>query len=277
MLCFFLNSFGQAKEVEILSEGASLSAYFYQAPGDTHKPTIIWMHGIPGKKEIGKLEIAIELNKRGFNAIAFNYRGLWNKQGTFTTGNAEIDFTNVINFLYNADNALEYAIDTNRIIVAGHSYGSNIAILSGVHDVRVKEIMCLALADFSYVYRGILNPNDDNIEMRAWAQRVSDRLWGANNLIQDYASFNSDLLINNYKYDFVAQSEKLLDNRILIIVGSNDLTTPIEDHFFPIYRKLRKSDHPDLNVLITESNHDFTDTPKSEIAEMISDWIKNKN
>jgi len=137
--------------------------------------------------------------------------------------------------------------------------------------------MCLALADFSYVYRGILNPNDDNIEMRAWAQRVSDRLWGANNLIQDYASFNSDLLINNYKYDFVAQSEKLLDNRILIIVGSNDLTTPIEDHFFPIYRKLRKSDHPDLNVLITESNHDFTDTPKSEIAEMISDWIKNKN
>jgi pimeloyl-ACP methyl ester carboxylesterase len=277
LLLFYVNSYGQIIETTILSEGAKLNAYYYKAPGDNLKPTVIWMHGIPGQKETGKLEIAMELNKRGFNSVAFNYRGLWNDQGLFSTGNAVNDLASVISFLYDSDNITKFSIDTNRIIVAGHSYGSNIAILSGILDVRVNEIMCLALADFSYVYRGILNPDNDNLEMRAWAQRVSDRLWGDDKLIKDYESFNSDLLINNFKYDFVAQSDKLMDNRILIVVGSNDLTTPIENHFFPLYRKLQKAGHPDLNVIITESDHKFTDTPKSEIADMITDWVKSKN
>ena len=79
---------------------------------------------------------------------------------------------------------------------------------------------------------------------------------------------------NNYKYDFVIHANDLLDNRMFIIISRNDLTVPIENHFFPLYRKLQGMKHPDLKVLITYHGHNFIDFRKHELPELISSWIK---
>jgi len=275
LYCFLGSSFGQIEKIEISSEGEILNAFFYNAPGREIKPTIIWMHGLPSKKETGSLELAIELNKNNVNVIAFDYRGLWNKQGIYTAENSQKDLNSVIEFAFNPENSAKFAIDTNRIIVAGHSYGSAMAAISGVLNNKVKEIMCLGLADLSYIIREFYNPNTS--DGRVTVQNFKDGLWGPDKLIQNFDEFILDLTFNNYRYDFVSHAEKLLDNRMLIIVGSNDLTVPIEYHFFPLYRKLQELKHPDIQYIITDSGHSFTDIPGSEMAEIIASWINSNN
>ena len=274
LLLFFTYLFGQIQKVSILSDGAELNAFFYKAPGNGLKPTIIWMHGLPSKKETGSLELAIELNKENINVIAFDYRGLWNNLGTFTVANSLSDLNSVIDFVRNSEITSKYAIDTNRIIVAGYSFGSDLAAISGVNNNKITEIMCLALTDLSYVAREIFN--QDDAKARALLQSFRDGLWGPGKLIQNFDDFMLDLMFNNYKYDFVTRADKLMDKRILLVVGFNDTTAPVENHFFPLYRKLQKLNHKDLKVLITDSNHDFLDLPKSELAKIISFWIRDK-
>lgn len=265
-------SFGQIQKVDVISDGIQLDAYFYEAEGKGLKPTLIWMHGLPGKKETGTLVLAQELNKKDINVLAFDYRGLWNDQGVFTMANSQMDLKSVIDFVHEPENAQKFSIDTNRIIVAGHSYGSAMATIAGVHDERVKEIVLLGLADLSYVVRNSYKSTD--IDNRALVQLFNSQLWGEGKLLKNFNDFMLDLTFNNYKYDFVENAKGLLDNRLFIIVSRNDLTVPIENHFFPLFRKLQQMEHSDIEVLITGHDHNFGEFRKNELSNLLSDWIK---
>lgn len=280
-LCFMLGHSvcqAQIQKIEVLSEGIELNTYIYQAEGEDLKPTLIWCHGNPGGKEKGGSEFAIELNKRGINVVRFNYRGLWGTEGTYTPGNSSRDLTSVLDFLLADENGEKFGVDTSRIIVGGYSHGSNITIVTAMHDERIREIVLLGLADFSYLSRESFNPH--NAGMRKFLQEVKDTIWGDANTgpgkyARDYDQYVFDILFNNYKYDFVAQAEKLKDKRLFIIVGMNDVTVPVETHFFPLYRKLKAMEHQDFRFKITDSNHSFRDISGAEKAELVSTWIKS--
>jgi uncharacterized protein len=271
--------FGQTQKVDILSEDVELNAYFYHPHGDDLKPTLIWLHGNPGGKEEGKSNFAKELNELGINVLRFNYRGLWGTEGVFRMGNSLIDLDNVLDFVFLPQTVSTFKIDTHRVIVGGYSYGSNLAILSALNNERVKDIICLGLADHNHFYftPESLIPNT-NEKSREFNQIVKDSLWGPSLFIKkmDEENFHADILVNTYKYDFVAQTEKLLDNRILFIVGLNDLSVPIENHFFPVYRELKRLGHQNFQVVLRESDHSFKDFLIEERAELISNWIKKR-
>ena len=265
-------TFGQIQQVEVTSEGVQLNAYYYEAEGIGLKPTLIWMHGLPGRKETGELQLAIELNKLDINVIAFDYRGLWNDQGIYTVSNSQDDFNGVLDFIFDPDNVSKYNIDTSKVIVGGHSYGSAMTAIAGIYNKKVKDIVLLGLADLSYIARNSYNPND--IDNRALIQSFQDWCWGPGKPIQNFEEFMDDITFNNYKYDFVEHAEGLLDNRILVIISRNDLTVPIENHFFPLYRKLQQVEHPDIEVLITGHDHNFSEFRKNELPNLIFDWVK---
>jgi alpha/beta superfamily hydrolase len=273
------NCYSQIKKVAIRSDGIELNAYMYQAVGDELKPTIIWCHGNPGGKEEGKSEFAKRLNKHGINVLRFNYRGLWGTPGIFTPGNSQKDLKNILNFILQDDISLKYRIDTTRIVVAGYSHGSNVTIVSALHDDRINEIICLGLADYSLLNREFFNP--DNIEMKKFNQEALEAIWGGEiygqgKYASDFDKFVMDMLFNNYKYDFVAQADKLMGKRIYIIVGMNDVTGPIEKHFFPLYRELKKIGHENFDYEITESDHGFQELFDGTLSNMIAEWIQEK-
>ena len=212
--------FAQVQKVAISSDGIALNAYFYQAAGDEAKPTLIWCHGNPGRPENGESPFAIELNQRGINVVRFNYRGLWGTDGVYTPGNCAKDLQNVLAFVLKDENSTKFHIDTSRVIVGGYSHGSNITIVSAMYDTRIDQIICLGLADFSYLIRETFNPN--NAGMRKFSQEVKDAIWGDANsgqgtFARDYDKYVFDILFNNYKYDFVAQAEKLKNKRMYFI------------------------------------------------------------
>jgi hypothetical protein len=56
----------------------------------------------------------------------------------------------------------------------------------------------------------------------------------------------------------------------------NDLTGPIEKHFFPLYRKLKAMNHNDFKYDITMSDHSFRELYDGRLSEMIAQWINEK-
>jgi len=282
IFCFsfiLFSCFGQIQKIAISSDGIELNAYIYEAQGDNLKPTIIWCHGNPGRKENGESQFAMRLNEKGINVLRFNYRGLWGTAGVYTPGNCQRDLKHILDFVFQKENSLTYNIDTNRIIVAGYSHGSSITIISALYDNRIKEFICLGLGDISYLSRETFNPY--NMEMKKINQAALDAIWGGKTSGQgkyapDFDKYVLDVLFNNYKYDFVAQADKLKDKRIYIIVGMNDVSLPIENHFFPLYRELKKMGHNNFKYEITESDHGFAELYDGRLSEMIAKWIKEE-
>ena len=262
--------YSQIQKLAVLSDEIELNAYMYQAKGDELKPTIIWCHGNPGSKEEGRSEFAMRLNEKGINVLRFNYRGLWGTQGIYTPGNCQKDLKNILDFVLDKTHNSTYKIDTSRVIVAGYSHGSNVTIVSALHDKRIKEFICLGLADFSYLTKEYFK--FQNEDMREFFQVSKEYIWDSG-LAPNYQEYVLDMLFNNYKYDFVAQAEKLKNKKMFFIIGLNDITVPVEQHFFPLYRELKKMNHQSFEYQITESDHSFSELFDGQLTDMIAKWI----
>ncbi len=273
VFCLVSICYAQIQKMDISSDGIELNAYLYQAKGDELKLTIIWCHGNPGGKEEGKSEFAMRLNEKGLNVLRFNYRGLWDTKGVYTPGNCQKDLKNILDFVFESNENSNYKIDTSRIIVAGYSHGSNVTIVSALHDERIKELICLGLADFSYLSREFFNPQNE--AMQEFFQITKEYIWDTD-IAPNYEEYFLDIMFNNYKYNFVAQAEKLIDKKMYFIIGINDVTVPIESHFFPLYRELKKINHENFKYNITGSDHGFRELFDGTLSDMIAEWIKEE-
>ncbi|MCB0727678.1 MAG: acetylxylan esterase [Ignavibacteriae bacterium] len=256
-------------KINIISENVKLNSYFYEGEGKGNKPTLIWLHGIPGGKEEGKSEFAINLNKAGINVLRFNYQGIWGIKGEFILGNALKDLKAVFDFLTKKENISKYKIDTKKIVTAGYSYGTAVAMIGALYDERIQNIICIALCDYSYLGREFMNPSS---KIREFLENAVDGVFSDKKIYkQDPHLFLRNLSDNVAKYDIVRHAERLLHKRILMISGFNDEVCPVEDHLFPVYRRLRELEHKNLTAIIKECNH----APPPDLEKLILKWIKS--
>ena len=266
-----LSAHGQAEEIKFISEGKKLNAYFYKAHDSKSNPTLLWLHGNPGRKEAGKSETAIELAKNGINVFRFNYQGLWGNEGAFSLGNAIRDLTNAMDLLTSEAMRKAYHIDTNKIYVGGNSFGSSTALIGALYDERINKIIGVSLCDHSYFAREFMDPNS---EIRDFLEAVIDDLFLPNGIIkQDKDIFIKDLTDHIYKYDFVKQADKFKDKQLYLFTGLDDRVCPIESHFIPFYRRLKELNHRNLEVVVKKCDHGLNCETPTTFAEVITNFI----
>jgi dienelactone hydrolase len=104
------------------SKGANIHAIFYQASGVGPLPTVILCPGFPGNNK-DVLGLGERLMKEGFNALAFNYRGTWGSEGTFTNANSVEDVIAAIHYVKSHVAVREFNVDPSSVALAGYSLG----------------------------------------------------------------------------------------------------------------------------------------------------------
>jgi len=256
------------KKINLISNKIKLNAYFYEGIGKGNKPTLIWLHGIPGGREEGKVEMSIKLSKEGLNVLRFNYQGIWRNKGEFTMSNSLIDLTAIINFLNRKENFTRFKIDTSRLVFAGYSFGTAVALVGALYDERIKNIICIATCDYSYFGRQFMDPYS---KIREFLEDAVEGVFSDKTIFkQDPYLFLKNLSDNISKYDIVKHAEKLLSKKILMISGIDDNLCPVEDHLLPVYRRLRELEHKNLKLEINKCGHE----PPPDLHDKISGWIK---
>ena len=107
-------------KLDVITAGAST----------TTRPTLIYFHGgglVEGAKE-GALLYALPYLARGMNAVNVEYRMAPDSLAPAAVEDSRC----ALHWVY--DNAGKYGFDTSRIVVAGHSAGGYLALMTGMLD-----------------------------------------------------------------------------------------------------------------------------------------------
>ncbi len=105
------------------SAGCDLYGVIYHPGGEGPHPTMVLFHGFPGTEKNG--DLAQVFRRAGFNTMIFSYRGAWGSHGSFSFSNVIGDGRNVTNWLRSDEARKSYAVDEERIVLAGHSMGGS--------------------------------------------------------------------------------------------------------------------------------------------------------
>jgi pimeloyl-ACP methyl ester carboxylesterase len=128
--------------VWIPSGGVLMNGVMYAAAGSGNHPTVLSLHGTPGNEQ--NLDIAQTLRRAGYNVLSFHYRGSWGSPGRFTQAGGVDDGISALAFLQDPAVVAKFHIDTQRLIVIGHSYGGFAAARVAAAHPNIAAIVLLA-------------------------------------------------------------------------------------------------------------------------------------
>jgi uncharacterized protein len=155
--------------LHIPTHGVSINGVIYIPPGPGPHPTIVICHGFPGNEK--NLDLAQALRRAGWNAVTFNYRGAWGSPGSFRFSQNLEDADAVLAFLRDPANASKLGIDTKRIVLAGHSMGGWVTVLTAAHDHALAGAVLISAADMGLMggieHKKLVALTADNMEALA--------------------------------------------------------------------------------------------------------------
>jgi hypothetical protein len=109
---------------------------FYRAQGETPRPTIILLHGIPGVEK--NLDLASALRDAGCNVLYFHYRGCWGSAGRYSITGQPEDVHAATAWVLG-----QPCVDGNRLALIGYSLGGYMALSTGAADERFRALVAL--------------------------------------------------------------------------------------------------------------------------------------
>jgi len=201
--------------LHIPSGGVKINGVAYLAAGVGVHPTFVLFHGLPGNEK--NLDIAQAVRRDGWNAITVNYRGSWGSPGEFRFANNLEDADAVLAFVRDSANARRLGIDTNRVVIAGHSMGGWVTALTAAHDPRILGAILISMADMS---RGALLPR---------AKEIANMADDMESLAGVTAESMADEVIANAAKWRVADRVPELAHVRMLVITSNDGLAPQSD------------------------------------------------
>jgi pimeloyl-ACP methyl ester carboxylesterase len=131
--------------LHIPSHGVLINGIVYTPAGAGPHPTIVICHGLPGNEK--NLDLAQAVRRAGWNAVTFNYRGSWGSPGSYSFAQNLEDAATVLAYLRVPENAAKLQVDTKKIVLAGHSMGGWVTVMTAAQDHALAGAILISAAD----------------------------------------------------------------------------------------------------------------------------------
>jgi pimeloyl-ACP methyl ester carboxylesterase len=200
--------------LHIPSHGTLINGIVYTPAGaDTH-PTIVICHGLPGNEK--NLDLAQALRRAGWNAVTFNYRGSWGSPGSYSFAQNLEDADAVLAYLRAPSNTARLQIDTKRIVLAGHSMGGWVTVMTASHDHGLAGAILISAADMG------------SLGKMAHDRLVAEMADNMESLAATPESMANEVAQNSKAFGFANASPGLKDVPMLVL-SANDGLAPQTD------------------------------------------------
>ena len=122
--------------VDIPSGDASVRGRFFPAQGGTPLATVLIVPGWGGDT-LDASGMGAALSARRINVLLINFRGVQQSAGRFTYANALEDIGAALRWLRAPERRTRFAVDPERLVLAGNSFGGAVAMVYAARDTTV--------------------------------------------------------------------------------------------------------------------------------------------
>lgn len=203
-------------ELALQSAGDRLNAILYTAAGRGPHPIVVLLHGNPGNER--NLDLAQAIRRAGYTVLFFNYRGSWGSGGTFSRTHALEDVHAALGWVRSGATAVRFRIDSNRVVLLGHSMGGWLALMAAAED---PSVACVGALDSRNVgaYGRVLR-RDRSADSALVAANDSLTAPGAPYRAEaGAAGLVAELKANAERWDVTAHARALSGRRILLVAA----------------------------------------------------------
>ncbi|HTL91007.1 MAG TPA: alpha/beta fold hydrolase [Steroidobacteraceae bacterium] len=138
--------------LHIPTHGLSVNGVAYLAQGAGPHPTALFFVGLPGNEK--NLDLVQAVRRAGWNAVTFFFRGSWGSPGAFRFAHCAEDAGAALAYLRSKPVAESLGIDTQRIVIVGHSMGGWVAVETAARDHHLAGMALISAADMSKDFPG---------------------------------------------------------------------------------------------------------------------------
>ncbi len=251
-------------ELNVISSGMRLPGLIYLANGQGPHPTIVLLHGIPGNEK--NLDVAQALRRAGFNVLFFHYRGAWGAEGSYSVLQVADDALAALQMLREADNALRYRVDVDRLSLLGHSLGGFAALRAGSQDNGLVCVGAVSPANFAMRAAGIGQGEGAGDAFL----RYADTLY----MLRD---FDGDRL----RQQLLSAAPEVIDTRlfgpglrgktVLMVTGDSDQVTVPAVTFHPVVKAYSEEPGINLRSRVISGDHSFS-WSRIALTRLLLDW-----
>jgi dipeptidyl aminopeptidase/acylaminoacyl peptidase len=225
------------------SHGCKLLGGFYGAAGETPRPTVILLHGVPGVEK--NLDLAYALRDAGWNALYFHYRGCWGSEGTYSFDGLLDDVEAATEWVLK-----QPSVDETRLVLLGSSMGGYTTLARGATDSRFKALVALC---------PLVSPADAPLSTEM-ATEFAAMLQGVT-AAQLREQWDRLPPILNMRH-------KLHNRKLLLITGDLDELFP-PNHYHPLVNEL-----PNMKWhRFSNGDHTFS-LCRKQLVETVLQWLK---
>ena len=240
--------------LHIHSHGAVINGIVYSPEGAGLHPTIVICHGLPGNEK--NLDLAQALRRAGWNAVTFNYRGSWGSPGSYKFSQNLEDADAVLAYLRVPANAANLQIDTKRIVLAGHSMGGWVTVMTASHDHGLAGAILISAADMGKLgdmqHDKLLAEMADNMESLAATPESM-----ANEVAQNSKTFAFANAIDGLK------------NIPLLVLSANDGLAPNTD---ALIQAIQAKGGQKIKAIHADTDHGWSDH-RIFLESTIIEWL----
>ena len=217
----------------------------------------MFFHGLPGNEK--NLDLAQAVRRAGWNAVTLNYRGSWGSPGQFRFANNLEDADAVLAFVRDSTNARRLGIDPSRLVIAGHSMGGWVTVLTASHDRGLLGAILISAADMSV------------LRSRTRAEAVPSMAQNMEALAGVTAEAMADeLLGSGTKWRFAGAVPGLA--RIpLLVISSDDGLAPQTD---ALVKAVREQGNRAVTAVHIATDHSYSDRRIALESEVLT-WLQH--
>jgi uncharacterized protein len=257
--------------IEFNCNNCKVHGKFFPAGGEPPFHTVLLLSGFPGEED-DCFELGQRLSPHGIHVMTFNYRGIYQSEGSFSFPNSIEDIQAAVDFLQQEEVGRKFKIDPARLVLGGPSHGGGAAIFYAADHPEMERVFSIAGNNWAAFARQIAN--DPAFGEWAKISLVEEMTFPAGPVhFVENATWESAIL-EMESYEMLHHIPELAKHDLLLIGGWDDPAIPIEHHMLPLYRALKAVDAPRVRIAALQDSHIFEHT-RAELAQIVIDWIKS--
>ncbi len=251
-----------SETVSFTSTGSLVVAQLFRAAGAGPHPVAVICHGFPGGEQ--NHDLARSLQRAGWSAIVFHYRGSWGSEGNFTFRGGVADAKALLALLKTPAQATAWGVDPKRIVVIGHSFGGYVAARAAADTPDVQGAALIAPWNISETAKGFAASDRSRQQFQAsMPGEIRGKLAGTTpQALAKEVAGAADL-------DLPALAPALAKKPVLVATATED--TP-DDQAGGLIAGLRKIPGASLTATRMKTNHGFDDS-RIALQTAVLNWL----